>query len=58
MVNEVSGFLVALNEIEELSAALLNLIENPPPRQELSEGARHAAEKRLDFDRYSDQLVE
>ena len=56
--NGFNGFIVDINDVEGMIAAVTGMIKNPSLCQRLSEGARASAEKDFDFDRYIDKLIE
>lgn len=53
----INGFVVALNDIEGMMAALLKMANDPEHHQKLSRGARRTAEDLFDFERYIDELL-
>lgn len=57
VLNGINGFVVALNDIDGMMAALLKMAEDPELHQKLSVGARRTAEERFDFERYIDELL-
>lgn len=53
----INGFVVALNDVEGMMAALLKMANDPEHHQKLARGARRTAEEFFDFDRYIDELI-
>lgn len=57
VLNGINGYVVALNDIDGMMAALLKMAEDRELHQKLSAGARRIAEERFDFERYIDELL-
>jgi glycosyltransferase involved in cell wall biosynthesis len=58
ITNGVNGYLVEVNDYQDMTDALVRLLENHTLYGKLAEGARFTAEEYFDFEQYIDRLLE
>jgi glycosyltransferase involved in cell wall biosynthesis len=57
IINGYNGFVVEIGDEDGMISKVIEMIENPERKQQLSDGACDTAEKEFDFDRYIDHLI-